>query len=929
MSNNLFHKHNTNSKNIQKRKSIKRKKSTKRKSIKKKSIKRKSIKRKSIKRKSIKRKSIKRKSIKRKTRTERFDGGINFTITANKYLSDIFYFYDESFKRSLHFFIKDAPQSKIGSLCNELFTYDKIDPTRIYFKRRTILGFMIVTGYLDDFITFLNNLSSNKAFKNILTNQEIIVDKTKTINVISTSLSSIPVPSTIPPLPLPTSQVILEEIINYIPASHPIKFKDETTNDLIKSIKKKDKYFEYIYHETEQFFKSIAIDEDYYYKYFCFNYEEKKLTGLKCEEEKFDETEMNKEIIKLEIILKCIRFFYYFKDIETQNSHLIINHYLLHLLKSDQKNKLIFELSTEKIDDSFKKYFMKFSGDNMNFSIMNYMSLFTYKDKTFSTCGETTLLNLLNYFLIKENGDFDTTKIQNKKVQQFYSKYKNMIIMNKNSSETTTEWLDIVSNFDKDIYNEAGDIRNSLRNFVYVLNEITKSEGQDEFFTSDRSDNEIKLITILEKINDIHTIEIMENDDFALNIDNKFHIILSASHAEMINIENIDITEELTKFKIKAINKFKKSDTELDLIYNIFYKIVNTEIDFNNAKSEIIKLIIYNKKNRFDIINTFISKNISIDNSVPVGDYDSLIIFENIDQFINLEFLDLPNDKINDIDALSTLTKLYFLNLSDNEITNIESLKFAIRLKKLYLSMNKIVDIKVLSNLSNLQSLSISANMINDISSLQNLKDLKYLNLSHNRITNITSLKDLTILDNLHLDLNLIQDISPLSNLTKLTKLTLSGNRFKNIDYLSGLINLENLVLSTNILTDITPLKNLVNISNLDLSFNDIEDISPLSNLINLVNIYLSFNKKITNISPLHSLKKLNTLYLDGNKITDISPLVGIPLKKLDLSHNQLNDDCFVHLEKIKDCNILLSNNNLDINKLDAFLLSRISNEDM
>ena len=34
MSNNLFHKHNTNSKNIQKRKSIKRKKSTKRKSIK-------------------------------------------------------------------------------------------------------------------------------------------------------------------------------------------------------------------------------------------------------------------------------------------------------------------------------------------------------------------------------------------------------------------------------------------------------------------------------------------------------------------------------------------------------------------------------------------------------------------------------------------------------------------------------------------------------------------------------------------------------------------------------------------------------------------------------------------------------------------------------------------------------------------------------
>jgi hypothetical protein len=46
-----------------------------------------------------------------------------------------------------------------------------------------------------------------------------------------------------------------------------------------------------------------------------------------------------------------------------------------------------------------------------NFKILPYLYQFIYNKKQFTTCGETTLLNILNYCLIKSNGTFNTNKI--------------------------------------------------------------------------------------------------------------------------------------------------------------------------------------------------------------------------------------------------------------------------------------------------------------------------------------------------------------------------------------------------------------------------------------------------------------------------------------------------------------------------------------
>ena len=127
-------------------------------------------------------------------------------------------------------------------------------------------------------------------------------------------------------------------------------------------------------------------------------------------------------------------------------------------------------------------------------------------------------------------------------------------------------------------------------------------------------------------------------------------------------------------------------------------------------------------------------------------------------------------------------------------------------LTKLNLSDNLISDISALSGLSHLTTLSLWGNSISDLPPMAALTNLTELNLSGNSISSIAAMVGLTQLTWLHLQSNRISDIAPLAGLTNLTAMRLDRNSISDISALSGLTQLKELRLDRNNITDLSPL---------------------------------------------------------------------------------------------------------------------------
>ena len=99
---------------------------------------------------------------------------------------------------------------------------------------------------------------------------------------------------------------------------------------------------------------------------------------------------------------------------------------------------------------------------------------------------------------------------------------------------------------------------------------------------------------------------------------------------------------------------------------------------------------------------------------------------------VNLEFLILPQNHIQDIRPLTDLTKLTFLDLGGNAISDISPLAELVRLEVLRLWRNQIVDVSPLAELVNLNELWLNSNQIVDFSPLAGLVNLEKLIISDN-----------------------------------------------------------------------------------------------------------------------------------------------------------------------------------------------------
>ena len=132
----------------------------------------------------------------------------------------------------------------------------------------------------------------------------------------------------------------------------------------------------------------------------------------------------------------------------------------------------------------------------------------------------------------------------------------------------------------------------------------------------------------------------------------------------------------------------------------------------------------------------------------------------NIANFSGLAFLlDATDIRLNylgslDLEPLAELDNLTQLELRGNDLTSISDLEFLRYLEYLDLQENRIEDVSVLRRIRTLRGLSLSNNEIRSVEPLTELKDLVWLNARRNQISDISSLSSLKLLSDISLEDN-------------------------------------------------------------------------------------------------------------------------------------------------------------------------------
>lgn len=287
---------------------------------------------------------------------------------------------------------------------------------------------------------------------------------------------------------------------------------------------------------------------------------------------------------------------------------------------------------------------------------------------------------------------------------------------------------------------------------------------------------------------------------------------------------------------------------------------------------------------------------------------------KDIAKLTELTSLKLSDNKISELDFLSSLKKLSSLDLSNNKISDISPLKKLSSIRTLHLDGNEIKDFSPLYGLDSLSMLTIGDMDIKQ-SQLKKLKeelpdciiysddakeDVIEIKLGGKTFDNNVTELDLSGCD--------VHDISLLSVCTKLKKLDLSDNSILDISALVDIPELAELDLSNNRISDISPLMSVSKLTYLNLAGNRIKSVAALQDLTSLTELNLSSNE-LGGIAAVGRLTNLKTLWLDDTGLKDASleELYGLKnLKKLSIKDNsELSEAAVTTLQKkLSGCTI-------------------------
>ncbi len=377
-----------------------------------------------------------------------------------------------------------------------------------------------------------------------------------------------------------------------------------------------------------------------------------------------------------------------------------------------------------------------------------------------------------------------------------------------------------------------------LPNLKYLFIEssnLTKMDGLKDIYNLEKlwlNDNKIVKIEGLEKLEKLENLILSKNQIVEISgLDNLVELkVLDLSENQIIEISGLQNLENLEKIKLipNPIPRELWDKFETDRYYPN-----KAQIYVKYCRKEYVE---YGEKFYF------------IDNNKL--HLSSLGIFD-----------------LNDVKGFENISDIEFLNLTDNPIEEINNLHNLKNLKTLWLSFNKIREIKNLENLTKLEKLALNDNCIKHISGLESLRELKELNLSSNSIRDLYGLNSLNNINTLDLSNNSeIKNFSGLENLTSLKELILINTNISNLSLLRNMKDLKKLVLSNNIITKI-PKINIPNLKWLDLSNNYLEDMENFCQFPNLEYLNLD-NNKIDELKCIDlMLNNLIKFYIENNKL--------------------------------------------------------------
>ena len=284
-----------------------------------------------------------------------------------------------------------------------------------------------------------------------------------------------------------------------------------------------------------------------------------------------------------------------------------------------------------------------------------------------------------------------------------------------------------------------------------------------------------------------------------------------------------------------------------------------------------------------------------------------------IENFLNLEHLQLQNNDLINIDPLIGCTKLQTLYLANNY--NIGNNNSAIE----YLS--KLVDLDLTNTgMTNINSIN---NMIyNNYTAKRKTPILAILKISGNRINNIDGLEAITSLVTLgmqNIGLN-DQKIAKLNSLTNLVTLNISENEIENIDVVSYFTKLQYFYFNANKVKSLEPINGMV-FSELKFSDNKIKDISPLSTHQSIHKLEMN-NNQIEDVSILTNILITdgNELSLTGQRLTRVlekgsTGNVAIQLPQIFKAANEIGNKVYTSYDLVfTNCDLDSTGENIIIN---------------
>jgi Leucine-rich repeat (LRR) protein len=654
---------------------------------------------------------------------------------------------------------------------------------------------------------------------------------------------------------------------------------------------------------------------------------------------------------------QVLKFIFYCACIKPTTRNVIMRHYLLSFIKTSvfndsvhaNKIQLDYTLSNDADRERNQKIINSFFVKVGSFEVIPYIFNFTYtspseRTYTFSTCGETTLLNLLNYCLIDRKGTFHMQETFSEPLKEFYRVYNTMKTQLANQGETTKAWLDVVSNCpDDDIYFSGGDIEPNKKNIEYVLQFILNQPPN------------MDLIEIIQDITPDVEIEIIEDNKniFKILLDHKLEVYFTAGHAEMntkefgpskntihfddedchglysifsqMEYDNRDFTQELSLsiqyYLYQEEEKKKESNPTVDFfLTSIKYLILHGPMSFPSSIDKLINLeSIY----------------VSFENEPPsfTAFPDSIQSLVKLTSFITNGGLPIPN-------WIGKLRNLKQLNFTKGNLTSLpDSLQDLHQLQELYLSNNAFETLPDwIGKLSSLSILDLANNKLKSLpESIGNLKMLKSLDLDSNQLTTLPeSFQDLTSLTYLILQNNQLTSLPEwIRNLDQLTSLNVAYNKLKALpetigkltslkglyaddnqlkslpESLGDLKSLEDLQLEYNQLTSLPEsIGHLRMLKIMDVSYNELTSLPDSIGLLgNLKTLYILYNQLTSLPNSIGFLENLMKLKASGNRLTFIPTSMGrlTFLKELVLDSNQITSvpESVVDLPYLKKLSLL------------------------